>query len=283
MLLPFYLQIKCSRMETLQVLGYVGAFAIGLVMGTTGSGGSAMAVPIFSYLFLMDTHSTTAHSLFVVGMSASAGVLLNLRKQRVDWQLAMHFSIPMILCVFVVRRFLLPSIPQELFRMSSPHLIITRDLAIMLLFGVLMIIAAILTLKEGKTKSPISPDAGRFHFSVPLFGIGIGFITGITGIGGGFLIVPVLVAFLGLPIKKAIATSLMIVALKSFTGFLGDMGSIEIDWMLLLSFTAISMTGMTIGIQSSQFIAEKSLKKGFGYMILGISVLVISKELFPLL
>lgn len=269
-------------METLQLLGYVGAFAIGLVMGATGSGGSAMAVPIFNYLFLMDMHSTTAHSLFVVGMSASAGVLLNLRKQRMDWQLALLFSIPMIITVFVVRKFLLPSIPDELFRMATYNVVITRDLAIMVLFGVLMAIAAVLTIKDGKGRPSVRSGSDKRLFSVLLFGMGIGTITGITGTGGGFLIVPVLVVFLRLPIKKAIVTSLMIIALKSFTGFIGDMGSIEIDWMLLLSFTAISLTGMTIGIQSSHLISERILKKGFGFMVLGISVLVISKELFTL-
>ena len=108
-------------MEAFQLIGYAGAFAIGLVMGTTGSGGSAMAVPIFNYLFLMDMHSTTAHSLFVVGMSASAGVLLNLRKHRLDWQLSLLFAIPMAITVYLVRRFLLPSIPDVLVRITTCH------------------------------------------------------------------------------------------------------------------------------------------------------------------
>lgn len=270
-------------METFQLIGYAGAFAIGLVMGTTGSGGSAMAVPIFNYLFLMDMHSTTAHSLFVVGMSASAGVLLNLRKHRLDWQLSFLFAIPMAITVYLVRRFLLPSIPDVLFHLPTYELTITRDLTIMVLFGVLMAIAAILTIKDGKAKIPVQQEIKKHPLPVLFFGMLIGVITGITGTGGGFLIVPVLVVFLRLPIKKAIAISLMIIALKSFMGFIGDVGSVEIDWILLLSFTAISLTGMTIGIQSSHLIAEKNLKKGFGYVVLGISLLVLCKEMVQLI
>lgn len=266
-------------METIQLIGYVGAFAIGLIMGSTGSGGSAMAVPIFNYLFLMDMHSATAHSLFVVGMSASAGVLLNVRKQRMDWQLALLFSIPMVVTVFLVRKFLLPSIPPVLYSMHD-GLIITRDLAIMVFFSGLMALAAIHTIKDAKKKSPAPSKSKQHYFPILLFGIGIGIITGITGTGGGFLIVPVLILFLRLSIKRAIATSLVIIALKSFIGFIGDMGSIEINWILLLSFSAISLTGMTIGVYCSGFIPEKSLKKGFGYLVLSISLFVFYKELF---
>ncbi len=268
-------------METFQLIGYVGAFAIGLIMGSTGSGGSAMAVPIFNYLFVMDMHSATAHSLFVVGMSASAGVLLNARKQSMDWQLALLFSIPMVVTVFLVRKFLLPSIPPVVYH--TDNLAITRDLVIMIFFGVLMAVAALRTIKDAKKKSSKPCNSKQHYFPILLFGVGIGIITGITGTGGGFLIVPVLILFLRLPIKRAIATSLIIIALKSFIGFLGDVGSIEIDWILLLSFTAISLTGMAIGIHSSHLIGEKSLKKGFGYVVLCISVLVICRELAQLI
>lgn len=267
-------------METFQLIGYVGAFAIGLIMGSTGSGGSAMAVPIFNYLFVMDMHSATAHSLFVVGMSASAGVLLNARKQSLDWQLALFFSIPMVVTVFLVRKFLFPSIPPVLYHIND-ELNITRDLAIMVFFSALMAIAALRTIKDAKKKSPKPVNSKQHYFHILLFGLGIGIITGITGTGGGFLIVPVLILFLRLPIKRAIATSLIIIALKSFIGFIGDLGSIEINWILLLSFTAISLTGMAIGIHTSHLIDEKSLKKGFGYVVLCISMFVICMELAP--
>src|SRR5690606_1970728 len=266
-------------METLQLFGYAGALALGMVMGTTGSGGSAMAVPMFNYLFLMDMHAATAHTLFVVGVSAMVGVLLNLGRQKVDWQLSLLFSIPMIIAVYGVRRFLLPMIPEILFELKPYGLSIGKDLCIMLLFGLLMALSAFFTIKD---------QGGRFRFGkasrnrklpIGLLGIVIGVLTGITGTGGGRLIVPVLLVFLKIPIKKAIATSLLIIALKSFSGFMGDLGQIQIDWLLLSSFTALSLTGMFLGVQCSHRLAEKNLKKGFGYMILGISFFVFYKEL----
>ncbi len=267
-------------MEVFQLIGYLGAFVIGMVMGITGSGGSAMAIPIFNYLFLMNMYSTTTYSLFVVGVSASAGVLMNIKKEKVDWQLTSFFALPIFITVYVVRKFLLPSIPEELLFIESLGLAIDRDLGIMLLFGILLALTAIYMITDKKTRISASSQQTCKPVLVLLLSVGIGLVTGITGTGGGFLIVPVLVVFLKLPIKKAIATSLMIIALKSFIGFAGDMGNVDIDWTILLSFTAISLTGMTIGIYSSRFIAEKSLKKGFGYLVLSISLFVFYKELF---
>lgn len=266
-------------METVQLIGYAGALVLGLVMGSTGSGGSALAVPMFNYLFLLDMHSSTAHALFVVGTSALAGVLLNLGKHNMDWRLSLLLSAPMLITVFLVRNYVLPSIPKVLYQSETYGLTISRDLVIMLLFGLMMALAALLTIRDGRPRTTALPERGKGFLSIPLFGVGIGVITGITGTGGGFLIVPVLLVFLGLPMKKAVSTSLMIIALKSFGGFLGDLGNIQFDWVLLLSFTAISLTGMILGIQCSHRINDGNLKKGFGYTVLCISLFVFYKEL----
>ncbi|MEQ5791474.1 sulfite exporter TauE/SafE family protein [Muricauda sp. NFXS6] len=269
-------------METFQLIGYAGAFIIGLVMGITGSGGSAMAVPIFNYIFLMDMHSTTSHSLFVVGMSAATGVLLNYKRRTIDWRLALYLSIPMVVSVFLVRKYILPMIPTVLFEINIMELQITRDMVIMVFFGLLMAVGAILSIKRGKASYSSTSDIKKGPIFILLMGVGIGAITGITGTGGGFLIVPVLVVFLQCSMKKAIVTSLMIIALKSFVGFIGDLGSVDIDWILLLGFTAISITGLAIGIYSSQRIGESNLKKGYAYVILSISILVVGRELIHL-
>jgi len=266
-------------MESFQLFGYAGALVLGIIMGTTGSGGSAMAVPMFNYLFLLDMHTATAHALFVVGISAMVGVLLNMGRQRVEWYLSLLFAIPMMFTVFGVRRFLLPLIPEVIFEWKAHGLFIDKDLAIMLLFGLLMALSAILAIKEHGGRSKFGKETGNRILPIPLFGIGIGILTGITGTGGGLLIVPVLLVFLKMPFKKAIATSLLIIALKSFTGFMGDLGQVEFDWLLLFSFTALSLTGMFLGVQCSHRLAEKNLKKGFGYMVLVISLFVFYKEL----
>ena len=119
-------------------------------------------------------------------------------------------------------------------------------------------------------------------YNIPLLtidGLIIGVLTGLVGAGGGFLIIPALVFFAKLPMKKAVATSLMIIAIKSLIGFTGDLGQLQIDWMFLLSFTAVSVTGIFIGIYFNQFVKEKQLKRGFGFFIIIMSITIIIKEL----
>jgi uncharacterized membrane protein YfcA len=110
----------------------------------------------------------------------------------------------------------------------------------------------------------------------------VGVLTGIVGAGGGFLIVPVLVLMTGLDMKKAIATSLFIIAIKSLIGFLGDIQNLEIDWDFLLLFSAISIIGIFIGTFLRKFISNKNLKKGFGYFILFMAMYIISTEIINL-
>ena len=107
----------------------------------------------------------------------------------------------------------------------------------------------------------------------------MGILTGLVGAGGGFLIIPALVLFANLPMKRAVATSLIIIAVKSLIGFLGDIGNIDINWIFLLSFTTLSIFGIIIGIWLNNFIDGKKLKKAFGYFILLMAIFIIIKEL----
>lgn len=266
-------------MDTFQLIGFAGALILGWVMGTTGSGGSALAVPMFNYLFHMDMHASSAHGLFVVGFTALAGAVLNLGKQGIDWGLSLIFSVPMIFTVYLVRRFLVPMVPKVIFQWGPHGPVLDRDMVFMLLFGLLLAISALTTIRDRRSLANIRQEPGHGRLPIALLGIGIGVLTGITGMGGGFLIVPVLLIFLKLPFKKAIATSLMIVALKSLGGFLGDLGQIDIDWILLSSFTGLSLIGMCIGFHCTHRLTDKTLKGSFGYFALGISFLVIFKEL----
>ena len=110
-------------------------------------------------------------------------------------------------------------------------------------------------------------------------GLFLGLITGMVGAGGGFLIIPTLVLLSGLEMKKAIGTSLMIIAVKSLFGFLGEWGS-EIDWQLLISFTALAVIGIFVGVYFSKFFDGKKLKKSFGVLVLVIAVFIMLKEIF---
>ena len=121
----------------------------------------------------------------------------------------------------------------------------------------------------------------NFSFSlVMVLGLLTGITSGFVGAGGGFLNIPVLVFFVRLPMKKAIGTSLFIIAVKSLIGFLGDVDHIVIDWKFLFIFTTLSILGVLIGILISKYIEGKKLKKGFGYFTLIMGGYIILKELF---
>jgi uncharacterized membrane protein YfcA len=131
-----------------------------------------------------------------------------------------------------------------------------------------------------KKKKEVVETVGNIAISTLLFQtFTIGIIIGLVGAGGGFLIIPSLVLFAKLPMKKAIGTSLFIIALNSLIGFLGDVQNILIDWKFLCSFSAVSIVGIFIGIYLNKFINETQLKKGFAYFVLLMATFILVKEI----
>ena len=233
-------------MEILDIIGYLGALLIGLVLGLIGGGGSILTVPILVYALAFDPVIATAYSLFVVGSTSLVGALKNMMKGMVEIKTAIIFALPAFIAVYLTRAFLVPAIPESLFEVGN--VMVTKNLAIMLFFSIIMLLAAIAMLRNEHKETD---DASEIAYNYPLIiieGFLIGAITGIVGAGGGFLIIPALVLFANLPMKKAVATSLFIIAIKSLFGFLGDVQYLNIDWLFLISFTAISIIGIFIGI-----------------------------------
>jgi len=264
-------------MSTLEIMGYVGALFIGIVLGLIGGGGSILTVPILVYLMYLNPVTATAYSLFVVGVSALIGAIRNLQKGLIDIKTAIVFAIPAFIAVYSTRRFLVPAIPDELFTIGS--FFVTKDIAIMMFFAIIMLLASISMIRD--KRKDLSKDS-EVQYNYPLIiieGAVVGVLTGIVGAGGGFLIIPALVLFAKLPMKKAVATSLLIIAIKSLIGFIGDIENLDIDWIFLLSFTSISVAGIFVGIYFSNFIEGKKLKKGFGWFVLIMGVYIIYKEL----
>lgn len=263
-------------MELTEILGYFGALIIGLVLGLIGGGGSILTVPILAYLFGFDLVIATAYSLFVVGTSAAVGAIRNAQKGMIDYKTGIIFAIPAFIAVYLTRKFLIPAIPEELFSIGS--LMITKDIAIMIFFALIMLVASYSMIKGRKD----SEGAEQVKFNYPLIiveGFVVGVLTGVVGAGGGFLIIPALVLLAKLPMKKAVATSLMIIAIKSLIGFVGDVQNIEIDWFFLLTFTSVSIGGIFVGLYLNNFINGKKLKKGFGWFVLIMGVYIVLKEI----
>lgn len=258
------------------ILGYIGALLVGVTLGLLGGGGSILTVPILVYLLALSPVTATAYSLFVVGSTSLVGAIRNVIKGMVDIKEAVVFAIPAFIAVYLTRRYLVPAIPEELVTIGD--FVLTKDLGIMLFFALIML-AASYSMIKGRKEKEVEKDAKLKIPLIVLEGIVVGMLTGIVGAGGGFLIIPALVLFANLPMKRAVATSLLIIAVKSLIGFLGDVQNLVIDWTFLLTFTGISIIGIFIGIYLNKFIDGKSLKKAFGWFVLVMGIYIIVKEL----
>ncbi len=263
-------------MEFIEIFGYVGALLIGLVLGLIGGGGSILTVPILVYVLAVDPVTATAYSLFVVGTSALLGAVRNAKKGIVDFRTGIVFAIPAFIAVFLTRKFLIPAIPEELF--SIGDYMVTKNVAIMIFFALIMLVASISMIRGRKDRGDGEEEVSYNYSLILIEGFVVGVLTGVVGAGGGFLIIPALVLFAKLPMKKAVATSLMIIAIKSLIGFLGDLKNVDIDWTFLLSFTSLSVVGIFIGIYLNKFIDGKKLKKSFGWFVLIMGVYIVLKE-----
>ena len=260
----------------MEIVGYFGALLIGLVLGLLGGGGSILTVPIMHYILGYSAVTSTAYSLFVVGSSALVGAGRNAMKGMVDFKTGIVFSIPAFITVYLTRKYLVPAIPSELF--SVGDFVVTKSIALMVFFAIVMILASY-TMIKGRKESTEQEPIKNYHFKLVIQGIFIGIISGLVGAGGGFLIIPALVLMARLPMKRAVATSLMIIAINSLIGFLGDVQNIEIDWSFLLVFTSLSIIGIFIGIYLNKFIDGKKLKKGFGWFVLVMGIYIVLKEI----
>ncbi len=264
-------------MELTQILGFIGALFIGLVLGLIGGGGSILTVPILVYLLAINPVLATAYSLFVVGVSALIGALRNISKGLVDFRTAIVFAIPAFIAVYSARKFLVPAIPDSLLMIGDFEL--TKNIAIMVFFAIIMLLASISMIRNKRKDSGEETEVKYNYPLIILEGLVVGLVTGIVGAGGGFLIIPALVLLAKLPMKKAVATSLLIIGIKSLIGFIGDVENLEIEWTFLLSFTAFSVIGIFIGVWLNKFIDGKKLKKGFGWFVLLMAVYIFYKEL----
>ena len=258
----------------MELLGYFGALCIGLILGLTGGGGSILTVPILVYVMLIDPMIATAYSLFIVGTTSAFGAIQNYQKGFVDLKNGFLFAIPSFIAVYLTRRILVPLIPDAI--LEQPFLL-TKSTFLMVFFAVIMVLAAISMLKK---KKEVVETVGNIAISTLLFQtFTIGIIIGLVGAGGGFLIIPSLVLFAKLPMKKAVGTSLFIIALNSLIGFLGDVQNILIDWKFLSFFTGISIIGIFIGIYLNKYVNESQLKKGFAYFVLLMATFILVKEI----
>ena len=258
----------------MEFFGYLLAVLIGIFLGIFGGGGSLLAVPVFAYIFSLDEKVATAYSLFTVGISSIVGTIKQLG--NIEWKVTLIFGIPSVIAVWLTRFFVIPNLPEIIF--DNETFIITRRMLIFGIFTFLLLISSFSMIFEtSKNVKPI--NIKNFYVLIIIEGFIVGGLTGFVGAGGGFLIIPALVILIGLDIKKAIATSLIIIALKSTFGFfLGDVMVMNIDWNFLIYFTLLTSLGVLIGTYFGKSIDKLKLKKWFGIFIMVIAISILFKE-----
>lgn len=264
----------------MEIAGYIAAVLIGIVLGMMGGGGSILTVPVLVYLFHVPPLTATTYSLFIVGVTSLAGGARAYIKKLVDFKAVSEFGIPSIFSIFITRHYILPAVPEKILSIGKTD--ITRDILLMIVFALLMLIAAAFMLFDSEDENARYLKQNRHGKILPLalWGLLIGFITGMLGAGGGFLIIPALILFVKLRMKTAIGTSLVIIAINSIFGFLFSLKDTPLDWKILILFTVLAIIGIYIGSLFAEKMPARSLKSWFGWLVAITAVYIIVKELF---
>lgn len=257
--------------------GLLLSLMIGVSLGLLGGGGSILTVPILHYVFGLNASESTALSLFIVGVTAAAGSVAYAKRGEIAWKEGIIFSVPSFFAVYATRRFALPALPAQ---MSVMNFNLSKDSVILLVFSVVMLLAAGAMLKPSQPKAS---EAGSLNAAraalIVLEGAVVGGVTGFVGAGGGFLIVPALVVLVGLDMKRAVGTSLVVIASKSLIGFAGDLSAgTAINMPVLVSVTAASLIGMAAGTKLVTKVSSAKLKPAFGWFVLVMGSFILIKE-----
>lgn len=260
----------------MEFIGFAVSILIGVVLGMLGGGGSILTIPVLVYIFNVEPVLATAYSLFIVGTTSLVAAIPKYKEHLVNLRTGFLFGIPSIVSMFITRKWVVPALPETIFQTAS--FTMTKGMFVLGLFALLMVLASYSMIRgNGQKNHPRLVAKVKWHWVV-LEGLLIGFLTGLVGAGGGFLIIPALVLLTGLQIKIAVGTSLFIIAINSLMGFAGDLLTHPMDWPLLLSVTAFAIGGTFIGNRFSRKISQEKLKKAFGWFTLIIGAWILLKE-----
>ena len=257
----------------ISILGYLLAIAIGISLGLLGGGGSVLALPVLVYVMGIAPKPAIAMTLIIVGTVSLVGVIPHARRGNLALKQGAIFGSATMVGAYLGAR--IATLP-----------LVTSALQ-MTLFAVSMLLAAgLMIYRTSKAEPALSTnELNSIQYIKPVCkycwlwlmteGLGVGILTGLVGVGGGFAIVPALVLLGNVPMKKAIGTSLLIISCNSIAGLLGYLGHISLDWNLTVSFTFLAGFGTIIGAYLAQFVSAQQLQKGFGYFLLVVAAFVL--------
>jgi uncharacterized protein len=240
------------------------AILVGVSLGLLGGGGAILTVPILTYVVGMEPRQAIASSLFIVGVTSVVGMLRHSHDKRVRWKTGVTFGAASMVGAFgggITGGFV-------------PGVIL------MILFALMMVVVAVAMIRGRKNDGTASGEEVPLRFSrVAIYGILIGFATGLVGAGGGFLIVPALNFLGGLPMAVAVGTSLLVIVMNSSAGFAGYLFSVSLNWPIVLAFTAAAIAGSFVGAKLAGMVPERALRKGFGFFVLAMGAFVLTQEI----
>lgn len=241
------------------IFGLLMAVVIGLSLGLLGGGGSILAVPVFVYALGFGVKEAIVMSLAVVGVTSLFGAVGHWRVGNVNLRIAAIFG----------------SVAMGGTYLGARLAVFFSGTAQLILFAVVMLMAAYFMYRDGQ---PVMAHSGSGKMPIGLIlaeGLAVGILTGLVGVGGGFLVVPALVVLGGVAMKEAVGTSLVVIALKSAAGLLGYLGQVEVSWGFVAVFTAIAIAGSVGGSYLVRFIPGGALRKGFAVFLVLMSVFIL--------
>lgn len=253
------------------ILGLGLAGLVGLSLGLLGGGGSILTVPILVYVLGFGAKEAIALSLAVVGATSLIGVWGHWRAGNVNVRVAVVFGVVAMVGTYLGARL-------SVFFTGSAQLG---------LFAVVMLVAAVFMFRgrpAGEVASAVVEPEVDAPLRLPLIaaeGISVGVLTGLVGVGGGFMIVPALVLLAGLPMKEAVGTSLLVIALKSGAGFYGYLGQVEVPWGFLAGFTTAASAGILVGSGLVRLVSQAVLRRAFAVFLVIMGVLILYRNARP--
>jgi hypothetical protein len=254
-----------------EIFAYFLIFLTGVSFGLVGAGGAIIVVPILVYLMNQTPKNATGYSTFISVLVSGTGAALALREKSLDIKRAIAFAVPTAVVAFCIRFWLVPALPQTILGLPQKS-------AFMLGFALILPAAGYAMIANRQFKS----DHENPYLAV-LFGLGIGVISGLFGVGGGFLIVPVMALAMQMDMKVAIPTSLGSVFIITLSSFIAEASRHpDMPWKFLLGISIVAALGMVAGSLARRRIDGARLKKGFGYFVVVIAVIIVIQEIIKL-
>lgn len=260
----------------LELLGYFISIIIGVSIGLLGGGGAILAVPMLVYFFGVAPEKATGYSLVIVALSSLISYWQKKDLGKLYPSVILKFGIPSVVLIYLTKSIFVPLIPNLI--VFSPKVILTKDMLLMTIFAIVLFFSSISLL--GKSNSNESNETVIPNtFNLLLYGAFVGFLTGLIGVGGAFLIVPAFISLVGMETKEAIKNSLVIVIFNAIFGFYGFYKVTPIiDTKLILIIAIISTLGVFLGNYLNKKLSNEKIKHIFGWMNLILSFILILKE-----